>query len=119
MPRTTQYIGLNQRAIEYLKNNSAEELIEYIGDTGMFGEPLFYKVYDIRINCDFLKDKPNIFVTHKEVTQTVPWGGGPMYFTCLKNMLNGETVGEWTESEIDKIARLNHCFVIIDTTATG
>lgn len=117
MSRSTQYIGLNERAEAFLKNNKSKKLCDYQGDTGMFDEPMYYGIYEVKVKFqdhsfsypDEDGKETNVFEntetkTFVEVTQCAPWSSGPCYFTYLKNILTGEEIGKWKDDEIWKIA---------------
>lgn len=71
MSRTTQYIGLTKRALEYV--NDAVEAKPYNMTEGMFGEIIHGSIYTMP-NGEILT----------EVVQAEPWSSGPMIFTHLR-----------------------------------
>lgn len=85
MSRTTQFIGLNYAAKEFMNdpNNPIEELVSEKSTTGMFGENIPLKT--------FLKNG----IKYQEIVCADPWSSGPMIFTCLKNTKTGENLFEW------------------------
>lgn len=105
MSRSTQFIGLNDRAINWLKryavriSESKSDRKRFVqcdcGEilTGMFGEDVYtpQKYY--------LKGGGYV----KEVLQCDPWSGGPMLFLCLE-FPDGKIVraSYWKDEEIDK-----------------
>jgi hypothetical protein len=93
MSRTTHYIGLSERATEFLALIRAEIIFEFVGCSGMFDEPIYFKMYN--------SPNPEVYI---EVLQECPWSGGPCIFTCLVNSATGKRVFEWSEEEIYKIA---------------
>jgi len=83
MSRSTQYIGLNDYAKDYVKNATS---IEYYDMTkGMFDEIIKGKIYHMPI-----PEGPNKDLILKEVVQDSPWSSGPMIFTCLEEILTKE-----------------------------
>jgi len=78
--RCTQFIGLTQRAEEYVKNLKS---LESDGKAaGMFPEEEI-NLRRWEVPSDFKND-----IHHgrciREVVQAVPWSSGPMIFTCLE-----------------------------------
>lgn len=77
MSRATQYIGLTNDALKFVKKAYKVENIP--NDYGMFEEGIPLRRY-------FLSEKMkevNAFSVFEEKVQYVPWSSGPMYFTCL------------------------------------
>lgn len=96
MSRSTQYVGLNKYALDFVKD--AIKVEEYEMTIGMFEEPVMGKIYYMK------PDDTNVEITYKEVVQVMPWSGGPMIFTCLKQTLvkkygqileDGENFFQW------------------------
>ena len=84
MSRTTQYIGLNKYAREYVK--SALIVESYDMTTGMFDETIIGKIYYMPT-----PDGPNSAYIFKEVVQISPWSSGPMIFTSLEVSLKKDS----------------------------
>lgn len=80
MSRSTQYIGLNQYALNFVKGAKLVETFELT--EGMFGEPVLGSVYHMPPPAG-----PNDEYILKEVVQDVPWSSGPMIFTHLEATL--------------------------------
>ena len=74
MSRSTQFIGLNSFARDFVKNAKRKE--HYPMTHGMFGEDIYGTIY-------YLDPKfPGKWCwILKEVVQTMPWSSGPMIFT--------------------------------------
>ena len=72
--RTTQFVGLTNRADEYVKKNSVD--INHNGDTidDMFGSPYY--------QCATFTHKNG--KTFEEYLQECPWSSGPMIFLALR-----------------------------------
>lgn len=79
MSRSTQYIGLNKYALNYVKDAISVEKYEMA--SGLCDEIIYGNIYHMPVdgsNKDFLL---------KEIVQTIPWSSGPMIFTHLKPIL--------------------------------
>ncbi len=100
MSRTTNYIGLSEEAKKFLSDNKAEVIFRFDGCTGMFFEPVTFRMYSVNIEADDTDYIPNHTRTYVEVMQTAPWSGGPCIFTCLVDTASGERKFEWSEKEI-------------------
>lgn len=88
MSRETQYIGLNLYALKFVEN--ATKVEEYDMCQGMFDEIIKGSIYHMPI-----PEFPNKEFRLQEVVQDTPWSGGPMIFTCLKEitvMESGEII---------------------------
>jgi len=79
--RCTQYIGLTDRAKEYVKDLKEMESDE--STHGMFPDVEVIKLrrWDVpeKFKGDIWPDR-----CIREVVQAVPWSSGPMIFTCLE-----------------------------------
>jgi hypothetical protein len=77
MSRSTQFIGLTQRAEKWLEYHGAfrDNVVPATECTGMFGEDLPMGVWGL-----VYRGKA---VSVREVVQDEPWSSGPMIFTCL------------------------------------
>jgi hypothetical protein len=84
MSRTTQYIGLNIYALNYVRNAIRTET--YDMTTGMFDEPVHGTIYHMPP-----PKGPNKALIAKEVVQATPWSSGMMIFTHLKLTLVKES----------------------------
>jgi hypothetical protein len=76
MSRSTQYVGLNKYARNFVAN--AIKVEEYDMTTGIFGEVIKGHIYHMNP-----PQGPNTKYIFKEVVQTTLWSSGPMIFTCL------------------------------------
>jgi hypothetical protein len=83
MSRSTQYIGLNKYALNYVKD--AISVDTYKMTTGIASEPVYGKIYQMPV-----PKGPNTGFVLKEIVQDVPWSSGPMIFTCLEATLTKE-----------------------------
>lgn len=74
MSRSTQFIGLNQKAVDFIIfNKDLTEYKEFDNYTeGMFDEKIPLGVWKFK-DCYY-----------KEIVQCVPWSSGPMIFTYLE-----------------------------------
>jgi len=92
--RCTQYIGLNQRAEEYVKN--LKELKSDESTSGMFDEEINLRRWDVPNKLKGV-DWPDRCI--REVVQTERCSSGPMIFTCLEidfaNCLNDPKGGRF------------------------
>ena len=79
MSRSTQYIGLNNYALEFIKGAIKKKEIQIA--VGMFDEPIIGYIYYMT------PAKPNKEIFYTEVVQDMPWSSGPMVFTCLEQTL--------------------------------
>lgn len=77
--RTTQFIGLNDSAREYVKN--LEELPSDAHTYGMFDEIIPLKRWKIPENHPLYCEHEASCI--REVFQFEIWSSGPMIFTCL------------------------------------
>src|ERR1700761_5780168 len=77
MSRSTQYIGINKFAEDYVTQASKVETYEMT--TGMFDEPVLGSIYYMPP-----PPGPNKALIAKEVVQVEPWSSGPMIFTHLQ-----------------------------------
>lgn len=88
--RSDQYIGLNSRAIDLVKELPERYIgSRYIGSfEGAFGNEFGLWSYD---------DK------YFEFVQVVSWSSGPMFFIALKDV-DGDEILEslWTDTEIEE-----------------
>jgi hypothetical protein len=107
--RFTQYIGLSQRAWEFLKNHNYKEIYSYEMTEGIAQEPVMGSLYECTIpvqgrwSClgnEYMEYAKALYI---EEVQVEPWSSGPMIFTQLKNILTGKIVGEWTDEEINAV----------------
>ena len=80
MSLSTQYIGLTQKAKDYVKTCAIKKE-KIIVCQGMFDEP----VYGYRYHLP--PPGSNIGLYYTEVPQETPWSSGPMIFTYLKGTL--------------------------------
>jgi len=78
--RTTQYIGLNKFATDYLSKAISTE--QYEMTEGMFGEPVTGTIYHMPP-----PKGPNKALVCKEVVQATPWSSGMMIFTHIEATL--------------------------------
>lgn len=91
MARSTQYIGLNKAARDYLEN-----CMPLPSDTqieGLCGEVIHLVKYECP---DSLCSREGAVI--REVMQETPWSRGPMFFTCLEVDFNNggkATMYEW------------------------
>lgn len=81
MSRTTQYIGLNEYAKNFVRNAIKTEIIPNMA-TGMFDEPIEGTRYYMPV-----PKGPNTSYYFDEEVQAEPWSSGPMIFTCLRGHL--------------------------------
>ena len=81
--RTTQYIGLTNDALEYVKNAIRTETIPLT--FGMFDEEVKGTRYHMPVPSG-----PNTEYWVDEIVQAEPWSSGPMIFTCLQSFLKKE-----------------------------
>lgn len=82
MSRTTQYIGMNQRAIDFISRNNLVKVVNpFNKTTGMFDEDIPLDTYENEHGKRFY-----------EKVQTEPWSSGPMILTCLES-----EQGAWIE----------------------
>ncbi len=104
--RMTQYIGLSQKAIDFLEKHNSVKLCNYHMTKGMFNEPIMGAIYECTLqrkgmySCpsnEYMENYKEVFV---EVVQAEVWSSGPMIFTCLQKLNTNERIGEWTEEEI-------------------
>jgi len=101
MSRTTQFIGLNSEALEFISKNNGKLLCKYEGNTGMFDEPLMYGIYEVEIPYKYYDIQMTRKETYVEITQAEPWSSGPCIFTCLKYIISDKYVGLWSDEEIN------------------
>lgn len=83
--RSSQYIGLTNAASEFVKE--MERTNQPANSFGMFDEniPL----------CTYSDGKEK----YVETVQITPWSSGPMFFTCLVRLSDGEKLFKWVENE--------------------
>lgn len=85
MSRSTQYIGLNDYAMDFLdklaKSGAKFEHVEIC--KGMFDEA----VYGAKYTYDCRGGFANAQAIYTEELQASPWSSGPMIFTCLRYQL--------------------------------
>jgi hypothetical protein len=98
--RSTQYIGLNKYAKDWLEQQGIiEEFPRYLCD-GMFNEEIYGKVYHVTP-----PEGPNVMYVCAEVVQDIPWSSGPMIFTYLKvdlvKMEQKVPMGDWFQWMVD------------------
>lgn len=104
MSRTTQFIGLNDAALRYVKN--LKPLKSDLSTTGMFDEEITLQRWEMPDDIHTGKgtmtprgDDGQLQPCMREVVQTVPWSSGPMIFTCLAldygNMLDPKSSGKF------------------------
>lgn len=94
MARTTQYIGLNAKAMAFIKENhlvprepnDAPKDVMHGHKAGMFEE-------DVSMGS-WTDHDGNAW---DEVMQASPWSSGPMIFTCLEKRGTRQRAGEWIE----------------------
>ena len=92
--RTTQYIGLNQDALDFVEKNKIEEPEAILLCQGMFDEDVPGRQWRLKP-----PKGPNAAFIAKEVMQITPWSSGPMIFTSLEMILvkeEGDKVGMGT-----------------------
>ena len=78
MSRTTQYVGLNKKAMDYVS-----ELVELSPDnhtTGMFGEEISLRKWELPRKWKNNRAGECL----REVEQVSPWSSGPVILTCLE-----------------------------------
>jgi len=81
MSRSTQYIGLTQKAKNWLDDHC--EPMESDNSTfGMFGEKVPLGQWKCNNFPGWENWERDIIV--REIVQETPWSGGPMIFTCLE-----------------------------------
>lgn len=85
MSRSTQFIGLNDFAMDYVKDKY--EILSDNYTYGMFDEK-------IRLRKWQYVNKHGHIVTINEVVQCELWSSGPMIFTCLEETISNGTVIE-------------------------
>jgi len=102
--RTTQYIGLNGHANEFIQLARLTEIPnphnKYGSGQGMFKEDLPYKRW--------VDDRGNFYY---EVTQARPWSSGPILFTAIRMNLPEEDFqifGWWIELNSQNYSPLEH-----------
>ena len=81
MSRSTQYIGLTQKAKDYVKTHAIKKE-KIIVCQGMFDEPVYGNRYHFPPPAG-----PNKGLYYTEIPQETPWSSGPMIFTYLKGTL--------------------------------
>lgn len=113
--RTTQFIGLNKRALAWLEENCIKDSYElycngelerkYNKVRESEGIYKYYGMYDdegILLKGFELNNisGDNIF----EKVQCEPWSSGPVIFTYLVNMIGNEIIPEsiWNDDEINE-----------------
>lgn len=107
MSRTTQFIGLNNEAFEFISNHKGRILCEYYMTEGMFDEPVMGSIYECvleregRWSFPENKYKEEYKETFVEVVQAAPWSSGMCIFTCLKYIDREEFVGRWSDEDIN------------------
>jgi len=84
--RSTQFIGLNMAALNFIHDNDLCPISSNNHTFGMFGEQIPLGVW---------RDKDGKIWT--EFVQDAPWSSGPMIFTALKS--GEEVVCEWELDE--------------------
>jgi hypothetical protein len=105
MSRTTQYIGLNDKATAWLAKHriNGSSIDSYPMSQGIAGESIIGKIYKVSIGSF-----ENLIA--KEVVQFIIWSSGPMIFTHLYVYDNDEEmigdIGNWkedlnTKNEVD------------------
>lgn len=77
MSRSTQHIGLNKYAGEWVHDAIRTE--GYSMCKGMFDEEVIGTIYHMPV-----PEGPNKALIAKEVVQDAPWSSGPMIFTHLQ-----------------------------------
>lgn len=114
MARTTQCIGLSSDASKFLRQHNANILCEYHMTIGLCKEPVMGNIYECDIPVsglysyegnEYMDTKKVVFV---EVVQEEIWDGGPMIFTCLRNLNTGELVGKWSEQILKEMGGGNY-----------
>lgn len=117
MGRSTQYIGLNDASVLFVKEAKLKEVESDHCVYGMFDEKIKLRKWvttentpsNINTCCKYIK----------EMLQDMPWSSGPMIFTCLEifqgaedetdeDLLYRTPILEWVldpsiTSEIDKV----------------
>ncbi len=103
MARATQYIGLSSDASKFLRQHNAKVLCEYHMTMGLCQESVMGRIYECDIPVpgiysyegnEYMDAKKVVFM---EVVQKEIWDGGPMIFTCLRDLNTGQLVGKWLE----------------------
>jgi hypothetical protein len=91
--RTTQYIGLNALALEFVATLEKLDIKHFT--TGMFEEEVPLGVW---------KDTDGTI--YKEVVQIEPWSSGPMIFTCVE--VYGVKPKMWLHQWIECVPHRQH-----------
>ena len=90
MSLSTQYIGLNAKAMNFIKQNNLSPRYpndNHSGDNiGMFDEDILFSSYN----------SPNGDI-YDEILQCSPWSSGPMLFTQLQLRGKGNIYCQWEE----------------------
>lgn len=92
--RTTQYIGLTDQALDFLRRNG-KLIKDVVITTGMFDEEVSGGVWEL-----VAPKGPNKALYAKECVQMQPWSSGPMIFTCLELILVKDSGQEVKLSQI-------------------
>ena len=82
MSRSTQYIGLNDYALDFVRGAGEKKPI--LLTEGMFQEEIWGYEYIFPSSEEDLSCKYEVY---KERVQAVPWSSGPMIFTCLQRIM--------------------------------
>lgn len=89
MSRSDQYIGLNQKAWDFISELTKQfdyerDNFNIIDGNNTFCEPEGFTGYKIRV---FYNDNVNEYGDFVETIQEEIWSSGPMYFSCLQYYL--------------------------------
>jgi len=98
--RTTQYVGLNKYAHDWLEGRVIETFDKNLC-RGMFNEQVQGTIYHVQA-----ENPINLMYIAEEVVQDMPWSSGPMIFTALRVKLlkkNGHevTMEDWFRWMLD------------------
>lgn len=109
MSRSDQYIGLNQRAEDFLNKHAVKDVYQIVrnGRVVETREEPQKEVYDhiegafyntFPLYCYFLNDGSKVY----EYVQADPWDSGPMYYIALRDSEN-KPIKEslWTNEEME------------------
>lgn len=94
MARSTQYIGLNDKAEDFLDKNFELTLPE--DDNVVIG------LCDEVIQLTSYVSKNQNYLSAREVVQTIPWSSGPMIFTHIEVELLDKTKVLWYSWEVNE-----------------
>jgi hypothetical protein len=106
--RTTQYLGLNQKAQAWLENHCEETaLLTKKFVEGMFGEKVHQlRKHSLKTPKTIVRNPkaPSYLETHvEEYVQAEPWSSGPVIFLALRYSKCKQPVEAslWPEEEIN------------------